>query len=276
MLDSAVILAAGLGTRMRRADADAGLTDAEAAVADRGVKAMLPIGQAAVERDRPFLDYVLSALADAGFGRACLVIAPDHHEIRDYYTRLASRRIAVEFAVQPRPRGTADALAAAEGFAAGGQVLAINSDNYYPPEALRAVREELSGSGLAAFTPEGLRRGNVPPERIARFAVVRTDAEGLLTDIVEKPGAADLASTPGPVRVSMNCWRFEPSIFDACRAVGPSPRGEYELPDAVRYAMARLGTRFRAVTVDAPVLDLSRRSDLAAVKAALAGVEVNL
>jgi glucose-1-phosphate thymidylyltransferase len=74
----------------------------------------------------------------------------------------------------------------------------------------------------------------------------------------------------------MNCWRFEPSIFEACRRIGPSPRGEYEVTDAVQYAMANLGVEFRAVTVDAPVLDLSQRSDLDAVKAALAGVKVNL
>lgn len=268
MLDSAIILAAGLGTRMRRADAGVALSADEAAAADRGLKAMMPIG-------RPFLDYVLSALADAGFRRACLVIAPRHREVRDYYTRQAGRRIAVEFAVQPEPRGTADALAAAEDFAEGKQVLAINSDNYYPAEALRAVREELAGSGLAAFTPEGLLGGNIPPERIARFALIRTDASGALTDIVEKPGEADLAQ-PGPSLVSMNCWRFDPAIFAACRAINPSPRGEYEIPDAVRYAMDRLGARFQTVAVNAPVLDLSRRSDLAAVKAALAGVEVNL
>jgi len=269
MLESAVILAAGLGTRMKRDDESVRLSPAENAAAQRGIKAMIPIG-------RPFLDYVLSALADAGFRRACLVIGPDHHEIREYYTRLAPTRIRVEFAVQPTPRGTADALSAAEGFAGGGQVLTINSDNYYPPEALRAVREQLAGGGLAAFTPAGLMRGNVPAERIARFAVVRTDAAGRLLDVVEKPDAADLAAAgPAPL-VSMNCWRFEPSIFAACRSIQPSPRGEYEIPDAVRYAVHHLGAAFHAVTVDAPVLDLSHRSDLASVKAALAGVEVNL
>lgn len=254
---------------MRRADDSARMSDAERAAADAGLKAMMPI-------DRPFLDYVLSALADAGFRRACLVIGPSHDQVREHCARLASRRIGVEFAVQPVPRGTADALAAAETFADGGQVLAINSDNYYPIEALSAVRERLSGSGLAAFTRDGLLRGNIPPERIAKYAVVRTDDAGRLTGIIEKPTDADLAAAGEPPRISMNCWRFEPSIFEACRHIGPSPRGEYEIPDAVRYAMASLGVEFRAVTVDAPVLDLSRRSDLDGVKSALAGVKVNL
>jgi len=269
MLDRAVILAAGLGTRMRRADESARMSPEQRLAADSGVKAMIPIG-------RPFLDYVLSALADAGYRRACLVIGPAHHQVRDYYARLASRRISIEFAVQPAPRGTADALAAAETFAGGEQVLVINSDNYYPVEAMSALRERLTGSGLAAFTRAGLLRGNIPPERIATYAVVRTDRAGRLEGIVEKPTDADLPAPGEPLRVSMNCWRFEPSIFEACRRIEPSPRGEYELPDAVAWAMAALGVEFHAVTVDSPVLDLSRRSDLAGVKAALADVEVNL
>jgi len=269
MLDRAVILAAGLGTRMRRADESVRMSAQQRRAADSGVKAMIPIA-------RPFLDYVLSALADAGYRRACLVIGPAHGQVRDYYSHLANRRISVEFAVQPVPRGTADALAAAETFAEDGQVLVINSDNYYPVEALSAVRERLSGSGLATFTRDGLLRGNIPPERIAKYAVVRTDSAGRLERIVEKPTGADLAAAGDSARVSMNCWRFEPSIFEACRRIAPSPRGEYEIPDAVACAMATMGVEFHTVTVDSPVLDLSRRSDLASVMSALADVEVNL
>jgi glucose-1-phosphate thymidylyltransferase len=71
----------------------------------------------------------------------------------------------------------------------------------------------------------------------------------------------------------MNCWRFGPSIFRACRSIEPSPRGELELPNAVRYAVRVMGERFRAIPVDAGVLDLSRREDIAAVEARLSGVD---
>ena len=57
--DKAVILARGLGTRMRKSDADAPLDARQAAVAETGVKALIPI-------DRPFLDYVLHVVAQAG------------------------------------------------------------------------------------------------------------------------------------------------------------------------------------------------------------------
>lgn len=269
MMEKAVILARGLGTRMKKADSSAALTAAEAAAADSGIKAMIPIG-------RPFLDYVLTALADAGYRRVCLVIGPEHQQVRDYYGKLRSSRVTVDFAIQKEPRGTADAVAAAEQFAGEDPVLVINSDNYYPVTAMRALRQDITGSGLAAYTREGLLRGNIPGDRIAKFAIVRADAAGRLLRVVEKPSEADIAAAGEPLRLSMNCWRFEPAIFQACRKIGPSPRGEYELPMAVEYAMQHLGVTFQCVTVDEPVLDLSSRGDLASVKAAMAGMEVNL
>ena len=63
--DKLVVLARGLGTRMRHRDDSAWLEDEQAAVAETGVKALIPI-------DRPFLDYVLSAAAEAGCRRVCL------------------------------------------------------------------------------------------------------------------------------------------------------------------------------------------------------------
>ena len=139
-MQKAVILARGLGTRMKRADDAAALDPGQRAAAETGVKALIPIG-------RPFLDYVLSALADAGYERICLVVAPDHDAIRRYYDELRPTRVRIEYAVQPEPRGTADAVAAAEAFAGPDPFLAINSDTYYPAEALRRLRGQ---DGLAA------------------------------------------------------------------------------------------------------------------------------
>jgi glucose-1-phosphate thymidylyltransferase len=266
----AVILARGLGKRMRSGDDAAALDPRQRAAADTGVKAMIPVG-------RPFLDYVLSALADAGCRRVCLVIGPNHQAIRDYYGRqVVPRRLSVEFAVQQEARGTADAVAAAESFAGGDLFLMINSDNYYPPQALGALTAA-DGPAVALFDRQGLLAGgNIPPERVSRFSVGQSDGRGFLKRIIEKPDEAALAALPQPIYVSMNCWRFSPAIFAACRAIGPSPRGEFELPDAVQYAIDVLGERFRVEEVHAPVLDLTSRSDIAAVAALLAGREVDL
>jgi glucose-1-phosphate thymidylyltransferase len=74
----------------------------------------------------------------------------------------------------------------------------------------------------------------------------------------------------------MNCWRFSPRIFEACRAIQPSVRGELELPDAVQYSIDRLGESYRVLLSDAGVLDLSTRADVARVQQHFIGATVRL
>ena len=263
-------MARGLGTRMRAPDAGAALDPTQAAAADRGAKAMLPLG------GRPFLDWVLAAVADAGFDEACLVVAPEHEEIRARYTRaLVPRRVRVAFAVQREPRGTADAVLAAESFVAGEPFLVLNADNYYPASVLAALRET-PAPAMAGFSRAGLLRdGQIPAERIARYALLDVAPDGTLRRIVEKPDDATaraLRESP----VSMNCWLLTREIVEACRRVHPSPRGELELPSAVQLAIDTMGARVHVLPVDAPVLDLSHRADIATVAARLEGVRVEL
>ena len=258
----AVILAGGRGTRMQKPDPAAVLSPEQAAAADEGSKGMMPI------HGRPFLDYVLSSLADGGIDEACIVTPPGGGAIRAYYGRPARRRIAVAFAEQASPRGSGDALLAAEGFVAGQDFLALNSDNLYPVSAIRALRA-LDGPGLPVFEREALlASSNFTRERVAAFATLRVSPDGFLERIVEKGTAAE----EPPVLLSMNIWRFTPAIFEACRQVPLSTRGERELPQAVGRAIAR-GERYRALPCAEGVLDLSTRADVASVERRLEGVE---
>ncbi len=270
MTDKAVILARGLGKRMRQQDGEVALSDEQAAVAETGVKALVPI-------DRPFLDYVLHALAESGYRRICLVIGPEHDDLRSYYGQhLTYSRLDVSFAVQEEPLGTANAVAAVQGFAGDDGFLMINSDNYYPVEAMAGLRQ-LDGPGLAAFERDSmLAASNIPPDRITRFAVVEVDGDDHLHRIVEKPSPEFVAGLPEPVGVSMNCWRFDAGIFAACAAIEPSERGELEITDAVQYAIDEMGQTFTVVPYRAAVLDLTSRADVSSVAERLAGKPVRL
>ncbi|HUF28569.1 MAG TPA: nucleotidyltransferase family protein [Gemmatimonadaceae bacterium] len=262
----AVILAAGLGTRMRQSAPGAILDPAQAELADEGLKGMIPIG-------RPFLDYLISALADAGVPDVCLVIGPGHTRVREYYGgEVELSRTRVQFAIQKRALGTAHALLSAEPFAGDDHVLVVNADNYYPIAALRALAD-LDAPGLAAFERSAMVRcGNMDPEGVTRFAVAMIDSNGMLERIIEKPDPAALESAGPEIFVGMNCWSMPPDIFRACRMIGRSPRGELELPDAVQYARDHLGVAFRVLRFHDAVLDLSSRADIAAVAAELRGV----
>ena len=241
------------------------LSGSQRAMAERGIKGMIPFGEG-----RPFLDYALSGLADAGVRQLCLVIGPGHPEIRSYYEGAGKpSRLELQFAIQPRPLGTADALLAAEPFAAGEPVLMVNADNLYPPAGLRALLG-LTHAGLLGFRRSTLLGvGNIRPERIAGFALLETDGDGELTRIIEKPTRTEVGTFAADPLVSMNAWLLPPSIYAACRAIGPSPRGELELVDAVRHTMEQLGERFQVIESPEGVLDLSSPRDIAEVAARL-------
>jgi dTDP-glucose pyrophosphorylase len=261
----AVILARGLGTRMRKVDDGAVLDAAQAAAADLGVKGMIPIG-------RPFMDFLISALADAGFTDVCLVIGPEHQAVRDHYAD-PPRRVRIHFAVQAEPLGTADAVLAAESFTAGQPFAVINSDNYYPVEALAELHRRRAPVVVGFERDALVTLGNVPPERVARFGALDVAPDGALRRILATPTAA---MSGGPIYASLNCWSFTSDIFRACREVPRSPRGEFELPQAVQLAIDRLGMRMEVVPMRAAVLDMSSRADVASVAERLGNVQVQL
>jgi glucose-1-phosphate thymidylyltransferase len=253
---------------MQKEDTGATLTPEQAAAADEGIKAMMPL-----KGGRPFLHYILSGLADAGISEICLVVAPDAKALqRHFHRELTLQRVRISFAVQQEARGTADAVLASESFVSGDRFLVLNADNYYPVESYEAL-VKADRCALPGFDREALvNMGNIDEERIRRYALLRVSADGFLEDIVEKPNDATFASMGPHALVSMNLWAFIPRIFDACRRVKPSARGELELQDAVRILMTDLKERIRVIPFKAPVLDLGTRADVASVVAALGNV----
>ncbi|MEP7117499.1 MAG: sugar phosphate nucleotidyltransferase [Acidobacteriota bacterium] len=267
----AVVLARGAGRRMR-APAAAALSDAQRAAADGGLKVAMPVGTGS---GQPFLDFALSALADAGCTDACLVVPPEYEAWRQRYAPARCLRLRVQFAPQEAPTGTAAAVCAAASAVGDRPFLVVNGDNLYPPHALEQL-VALEGCGLAAFTRASLvNQSGFDLNRVARFALVDSDEHGWLTGLREKLPLDDLAARAPEALISMNAWRFDRTVLDACCAVAPSPRGEYELPDAVMLAVAR-GTPLRVLTASGAVLDLTGRDDVAVVSQRLADREPRL
>jgi glucose-1-phosphate thymidylyltransferase len=261
---------------MRQASAAVELRDDQARAAAAGLKPMIPVGDETTGAARPFLDYVLSSLADAGFRDVGLVVGPEHDVIQQRYAEVVRpERLCLTWLIQAEPLGTADAVLAAGGWVGDEPFIVVNADNLYPVSALAELRES-AGPALAAFEPHELvRSSNVPADRVPAFALLEVDAQGRLTGIVEKPGA-EAVSRAGPrALVSMNAWRFDRRIFGACRDVPRSARGEFELSMAVGLAIDR-GVPFHAFVARGEVLDMSNQADVAAVSRRLAGRVVQL
>jgi glucose-1-phosphate thymidylyltransferase len=244
---------------MRKLDDSAKLDERQTSAANAGVKAMIPIG------DRPFVDYLLSSIADAGFTHVCLVIGPEHDFVRARYEReMIPTRIKIEFAIQENALGTANAVLAAESFAANETFVVLNSDNFYPAVALHGLHN-LSEPAIVGFDRDVLvRDGNVQPERTTRFGALDVDDAGYLRRIRASP-TDEMLRAGGPIYSSMNCFLFDSRLFRACREVPVSVRGEYELPQAIHYAIDHGMMQFKVVKIAAPVLDMSSRGDIAGI-----------
>lgn len=223
------------------------LTEDQSIAARKGDKAFMPVG------GKSFIDHQIDVLEHAGIRDVCVVVGP-------------GRNISGAFAqvVQEQPRGTADAVLSARGWALDEPFLVLNGDNLYPSAAIDAVAHA-EGPALAGFDrADLLATSNIPSGRINAFAVIAADPAGHLSRIMEKPTDEEIAAMPAPVLVSMNLWKFDARIFDACRDVEASARGEFELPAAVMLARAR-GVAFAVVPSRGPVLDLSQPGDISEV-----------
>ena len=252
MIKKAVILARGLGKRMRKENDSAKLNDKQTELASLGIKSLVPI-----LGDKTLLDFIFESLSAAGFSEFCLVIGDEHQAIRDFCGKLNYK---ISFAIQEKPLGTANAVLAAEIFVKDELFLVVNSDNLYPVNELAQLRK-FNSAGLIAFDKQNLiAKSNIDEGKINKFAVLSFDENDTLTKIVEKPEKVEEKSF-----ISMNAWLFSPNIFEACRNIKLSERKEYELADAVNFAIENLGEKFKAVYSNEGVSDLSSRSDIESI-----------
>ena len=204
----AVVLAAGRGKRLRP------LTDSRS-------KPMLPVAGA------PMVARVLEMLARGGVDRFIAVV---HPRDRALIERLSQPPWAgrVRLAYQAQRLGTAPALECAAPFiredGAAGFVLA-SCDNLYPDGHVAALVARRREENLDAV----LTLMRVQPEVIPTLAVVVLRG-GLVTGIIEKPRPEDAPSDLGVPSLYVLSAR----VLDYLPRVPVSPRGERELPDALR------------------------------------------
>lgn len=207
----AVILAAGKGTRME------GLCDALP-------KPLLPIA------NQPLLAHTLGQMEAGGVTEALLVIG---HQAQLVRMALGPEcgGIALDYVVQSNPKGTGEATALAEEFAAGEPFLMMFGDiatsGIHVPEIVGIYRDEQPAAILSV-------RYFRDPASGGAVYVDGTRVER----IVERPQPGETTTH----YINAGIFVFPPKIFDLLRQVPLSPRGEYELTDALAMLIDGGGT----------------------------------
>lgn len=189
----AVILAAGLGKRMRP-------------LTDKMPKPLIHVN------GKPFLWYLMKNLQKAGFDDFIIVANYKIEMVREFLKQYRFNAAVID---QKEPLGTAHAIASTENLITG-NFLVVMSDNLYSPKDLERFRinDDLNYVG-------GIFHNN--PEKYGNLLI-----EGeFLEKIVEKHSekASDL--------INAGLYKFTPEIFSAIKKTEKSERGEYEITDAI-------------------------------------------
>jgi glucose-1-phosphate thymidylyltransferase len=196
-------------------------------------KHLLPVGS------WPMIYYPLQLLQLAGIRDVLVVTGKGHAgQMIDLLGdgRLAPRGggepifdLELTYRVQTEAGGIAQAVGMARAFAAGAPLVVVLADNIFEYAQSAALREwGEDGSRARIFVKDV---GD--PEN---FGVVVWDANGAVTDIVEKAGIVDKRfEAPPSSQAVVGLYCYPPDVFDVIARLEPSLRGELEITDVNRH-----------------------------------------
>jgi len=204
-----ILLAGGAGTRLHP-------------MTQVITKQLLPV------YDKPMIYYPLSTLMLTGIREILLISTP---EDRPHFERLlrdgGHLGLTIQYAVQPRPEGIAQALIIAEDFLSGEAGALILGDNLF------------YGSGLQAFLEscrisEGALIFAYPVHDPERYGVVEFDkATGKVLSLEEKP------KQPKSPYAVPGLYFYDGMAPALAKTLKPSARGELEITDLNRLYLER-------------------------------------
>ena len=233
-INKAVILAAGRGTRMRELTADL-------------PKPMIEV------RGKPVLQHIIEGLRDAGI-RDCLVVVGYRADaVRDFFGDGSSYGVAIQYKTQTVQDGTGRVVELARDFTRSDPFILAYGDILVDPANYTRVVNLIDGvEGTLTVT-----RG----EDISKGGAVFLNDQMDVVDIREKsPQGGGPATSTGsqklaPPLYNAGLYAFRPSIFGFIAKLKPSPRGEYELTDAIR-EFAQSGKKVKAVELSGEWADV--------------------
>jgi len=234
-LKKAVLLAAGKGTRMKELTAEL-------------PKPMIPVA------GTPVLERIVCGMKEAGISEFLIVTGYRADVVESHFGNGGKWDVSIRYARQVVQDGTGRVVELARDFAGKdpfllsyGDIL-VSSQTY--AEAQRVWREKPCDGVFTVKLGEDIRKG----------AVAIFDADFRLCELVEKPDDAQIEALRGRFGdfkpwYNAGIYVFPPELFEYTARLQKSPRGEYELPEAIRQ-MVVSGKVFQGMVIEGSWVDV--------------------
>ena len=213
-ITNAVLLAAGRGTRMRQ-------------LTNELPKPMLQV------RGKPVLLHIVEGLSAAGITDFLVIVGYRADAVQEFFGDGSRFHSRINYATQVVQDGTGRVVELARNFVGASPFVLGYGDILVDPGNYKSIVD--FADNLEAII--SVKRN----EDVSKGGAVFLNERMELVDLREKPKPGE-ASSPW---YNAGLYTFRPSIFEFTAKLKPSPRGEYELTDAIR-DLAQSGKKIKA------------------------------
>jgi dTDP-glucose pyrophosphorylase len=214
-ITKAVLLAAGRGTRMRE-------------LTQELPKPMLQV------RGKPVLQHIIEGLREAGLTDFLVVVGWHAEVVSNFFGDGSKLSVRIEYATQVVQDGTGKVVELARDFAGSDPFILSYGDILVWPENYPRIRAALAGSEAVVTVKRS--------DDVSQGGAVFMNENFELIDLREKPKPGE----PTSPWYNAGIYAFRSSIFDHIAKLERSPRGEFELTDAIRN-LALAGNKVQAL-----------------------------